>query len=87
MSRRFWLPLPERTVNDRVKLHCPPGFVDRAYLVFLQRTANQYSPNYKRPAIGLALTPFSKRVLGIRCALANRNEPRWALGAPAFRWV
>ena len=35
LNRPPWLPLPEKTMDDRVKLHCPPGFVDRAYSVFL----------------------------------------------------
>ena len=34
---RLRLPLPERTGSDRDELHCPHGFVDRAYLVFLLR--------------------------------------------------
>ena len=28
-------PLPEKTVDDRVEVHCPPGFVDRAFIWFL----------------------------------------------------
>ncbi len=34
-SRVPWLPLPEKAGSDRDEPHCLPGFVDRAYLVFL----------------------------------------------------
>ena len=41
---RLRLPLPERTGSDRDELHCPHGFVDRAYSVFLLRcVAANYS--------------------------------------------
>ena len=54
----LWLPLPERTGGDREEPHCPPGFVDRAYLVFLQnelRTTTQQDTDQ----VEVALTPFS----------------------------
>src|SRR5262245_36365603 len=45
---RLRLPLPERTGSDRDELHCPHGFVDRAYSVFFTalRCYEPYSPSY-----------------------------------------
>ena len=54
----LWLPLPERTGGDREEPHYSPGFVDRAYLVFLQnelRTATQQDTDQ----VEVLLTPFS----------------------------
>ena len=45
----------ERTMNDRVKLHHSPDFVDRAYLVFLMNCEN-YSPNEFAIADGVWLS-------------------------------
>jgi hypothetical protein len=42
---RLRLPLPERTGSDRDEPLCPPGFVDRAYLVFCLVTILQTLPN------------------------------------------
>jgi hypothetical protein len=36
-----WLPLPEKAGSDRDEPHCLPGFVDRAYLVFLSNYGPQ----------------------------------------------
>jgi hypothetical protein len=35
MNLALRLPLPERTGSDRDEPHCPHGFVDRAYSLFL----------------------------------------------------
>ena len=40
-SRFPRLPLPEKTGSDRDEPHCLPGFVDRAYLVFLSNYGPQ----------------------------------------------
>jgi hypothetical protein len=50
-------PLPEKTVDDRVEVHCLPGFVDRAFFSFF--VAATYSPITSGPAVWSPLTPFS----------------------------
>lgn len=39
---RLRLPLPESAGDDREKPPCPPGFVDRAYLVFFRYCQETY---------------------------------------------
>ena len=54
----FWLPLPERTGSDRDEPHCSPGFVDRAYLVFLLRTVNHSHSSAESRPTRVTLTPL-----------------------------
>ena len=51
LSPTLRLPLPERTTGDREEPRCSPGFVDRAYLVFLS-TTNHSSSTRHRPIRG-----------------------------------
>ena len=73
----LWLPLPERTGGDREKPHCPPGFVDRAYLVFFQhelRTTTQQDTDQ----VEVSLTPFSFGLFVEACQ--PEHEPYSAAG-------
>lgn len=54
----LWLPLPEKTAGDREEPHCPPGFVDRAYLVFLKNEP-QSTTQQDTDQVEVSLTPFS----------------------------
>ena len=58
-SPPLWLPLPERTGGDREEPHCSPGFVDRAYLVFLLKNYEPLLHQRDTDRIEAALTPFS----------------------------
>jgi hypothetical protein len=52
------LPLPERARGDREEPHCPPGFVDRAYLVFFLTNYEPLLINVTPVNFGL-LSPLS----------------------------
>jgi hypothetical protein len=54
----LWLPLPESTGGDREEPHCPPGFVDRAYLVFLKNELRS-TTQQDTDQVEVLLTPFS----------------------------
>ena len=102
LFRPSWLPLPERAVNDRVKLHVPPGFVDRAYLVFCFYTSvtTPLLSIHFRPISSVVLTPF--RYMGTsksapdEVRAPNARAPHLSLehvvhrgtsgGSPGRRW-
>ncbi len=74
---------PRGIADDRVKLHEPPGFVDRAYLVFLSTARNCcddcFSPDcLSRSRVSLSL-PFHS---GSRNRRLTRYEPHSTHGRP-----
>ena len=61
-----WLPLPEKARDDREEPQYPPGFVDRAYLVF-------FVTNYEPLLINV--TPTDLRLLSPLSGLALSCGP------------
>ena len=69
----LWLPLPERTRGDREKPHRSPGFVDRAYLVFLNelRTTTQLDTDQ----VEASFSPLSRSASSSRPTNQPGYEP------------